>query len=159
MLITILRYSLQMSAKVSKKARKTHVPHNKSPNANKFRKTRSPNCPSLKNGLRKAPDFYGMLPKKKFGLKIARFLNRIISFSPGCRKTIPLERGTASQENTDYHAIIIHAEVLCFHGKQRCVTCKAIEKYTQEVVNADLVKNGKLRFKEVDISCRDIVLL
>ncbi len=39
--------------------------------------------------------------------------------------------------------------------KQRCVTCKAIEKYTKEVVNADLaelVKNGKLRFKEVDIS-------
>lgn len=68
-----------------------------------------------------------------------------------------MERGTASQENTDYHAIIIHAEALCFHGKQRCVTCKAIEKYTQEVVNADLVKNGKLRFKEVDISCRDIV--
>ena len=46
-------------------------------------------------------------------------------------------------------------EVLYFHGKQRCTTCKAIEKYTKEVVNADLaelVKNGKLRFKEVDIS-------
>ncbi|MEI3156098.1 MAG: nitrophenyl compound nitroreductase subunit ArsF family protein [Odoribacter sp.] len=46
-------------------------------------------------------------------------------------------------------------EVLYFHGKQRCITCKAIEKYTKEVVNADLaelVKNGKLRFKEVDIS-------
>ena len=48
-----------------------------------------------------------------------------------------------------------YVEVLYFHGKQRCVTCKAIEKYTKEVVNADLaelVKNGKLRFKEVDIS-------
>lgn len=42
-----------------------------------------------------------------------------------------------------------------FSWEQRCVTCKAIEKYTKEVVNADLaelVKNGKLRFKEVDIS-------
>lgn len=48
-----------------------------------------------------------------------------------------------------------YVEVLYFHGKQRCVTCKAIEKYTKEVVNADLaelVKNGKLRFKETDTS-------
>lgn len=45
-----------------------------------------------------------------------------------------------------------YVEVLYFHGKQRCVTCKAIEKYTKEMVNAELVKNGKLRFKEVDIS-------
>ena len=52
-----------------------------------------------------------------------------------------------------------YVEVLYFHGKQRCVTCKAIEKYTKEVVNADLaelVKNGKLRFKEVDISTPDL---
>ncbi len=41
MLIKILRYSLQMSAKVSKKTRKTHDPPNKSPNANKFRKRRA----------------------------------------------------------------------------------------------------------------------
>lgn len=51
-----------------------------------------------------------------------------------------------------------YVEVLYFHGKQRCVTCKAIEKYTKEVVNidlADLVKKGKVRFKEVDISTSD----
>lgn len=48
-----------------------------------------------------------------------------------------------------------YVEVLYFHGKQRCVTCKAIEKHTKEVVDTDLaelVKNGKLRFKEIDIS-------
>ena len=48
-----------------------------------------------------------------------------------------------------------YVEVLYFHGKQRCATCKAIDKHTKEVVNADLaelVKNGKLRFKEIDIS-------
>lgn len=48
-----------------------------------------------------------------------------------------------------------YVEVLYFHGKQRCVTCKAIEKHTKEVVNTDLaelVKKGKLRFREVDIS-------
>ena len=31
-----------------------------------------------------------------------------------------------------------YVEVLYFHGKQRCVTCKAIEKYTKEMVNADI---------------------
>lgn len=48
-----------------------------------------------------------------------------------------------------------YVEVLYFHGKQRCITCKAIEKYTKEVVNTDfaeLVKKGKVRFKDVDIS-------
>ena len=48
-----------------------------------------------------------------------------------------------------------YVEVLYFHGKQRCVTCKAVEKCTKEVVYTDfaeLVKNVELRFKEVDIS-------
>lgn len=48
-----------------------------------------------------------------------------------------------------------YVEVLYFHGKQRCATCRAVEKYTKEVVYTDfasLVKSGKLRFKEVDIS-------
>ena len=27
-----------------------------------------------------------------------------------------------------------YVEVLYFHGKQRCVTCKAIEKYTKEEI-------------------------
>lgn len=48
-----------------------------------------------------------------------------------------------------------YVEVLYFHGKQRCITCKSIEKYTREVVFtdfADLAKKGKIRFKEIDIS-------
>lgn len=48
-----------------------------------------------------------------------------------------------------------YVEVLYFHGKQRCATCRAIEKYAKEVVHTDfaeLVKSGKVRFKEVDIA-------
>lgn len=51
-----------------------------------------------------------------------------------------------------------YVEVLYFHGKQRCVTCKAIEQYTKEVIDIDLadwVKAGRVRFKEVDISTPD----
>lgn len=46
-------------------------------------------------------------------------------------------------------------EVIYFHGKQRCVTCMAIEKNANEVVNtlfANELKNGTVVFKTVDIS-------
>lgn len=48
-----------------------------------------------------------------------------------------------------------HVEVMYFHGKQRCATCMAIEKYSREVVEKDFAnekKNGKVVFKSVDIS-------
>lgn len=48
-----------------------------------------------------------------------------------------------------------HVEVIYFHGKQRCATCMAIEKNTQEMVDAmfaNEVKDGKVVFKIVDIS-------
>ena len=51
-----------------------------------------------------------------------------------------------------------YVEILCFHGKQRCITCKAVEKYTKEVVSkdfAELVKKGKVRLREVDISTEE----
>lgn len=46
-------------------------------------------------------------------------------------------------------------EVLYFHGAQRCVTCKAIESLTKEVLDneyADAMKSGNLVFKVIDIS-------
>lgn len=46
-------------------------------------------------------------------------------------------------------------EVLYFHGKQRCITCNAIEKLTQEVVETDFsqaLADGDLVFRIIDIS-------
>ena len=46
-------------------------------------------------------------------------------------------------------------EVLYFHGKQRCATCIAIEKSTQEVMEKDLadaVRKGEVKFRTIDIS-------
>lgn len=46
-------------------------------------------------------------------------------------------------------------EVVYFHGKQRCVTCMAIEKHAREVVDKEFAhekKNGQVVFKVVDIS-------
>ena len=48
-----------------------------------------------------------------------------------------------------------HVEVVYFHGKQRCVTCMAIEKYAREVVEKDFAdekKKGKVVFRIVDMS-------
>lgn len=48
-----------------------------------------------------------------------------------------------------------HVEVMYFHGKQRCATCMAIEKYAREVVEKDFAnekKKGNVVFKIVDIS-------
>jgi thioredoxin-related protein len=46
-------------------------------------------------------------------------------------------------------------EVLYFHGKQRCITCKNIEKYSKEVVENDFakeLKSGDIVFKVIDFS-------
>ncbi|MBO5809574.1 MAG: thioredoxin [Bacteroidales bacterium] len=49
-------------------------------------------------------------------------------------------------------------EVIYFHGKKRCVTCNAIEKLSQEVVNEQFssqVADGTVVFKIVDITTKD----
>ncbi len=46
-------------------------------------------------------------------------------------------------------------EVMYFHGKQRCATCMAIEKYAREVVEKEFAeekKRGTVTFKVIDIS-------
>lgn len=44
-------------------------------------------------------------------------------------------------------------EVLYFHGKQRCITCNAIEKLTKAVV--DSLGNEKVVMKIIDISQKE----
>lgn len=46
-------------------------------------------------------------------------------------------------------------EVIYFHGKQRCITCRAIEKLTNEVLETtfkDQIAKGKVIYKIIDIS-------
>lgn len=44
-------------------------------------------------------------------------------------------------------------EVIYFHGKQRCITCNAIEKLTKEVV--DSLADEKVIIKIIDISKKE----
>ena len=46
-------------------------------------------------------------------------------------------------------------EVLCFHGKQRCATCVAIERETKAVIDgqfADAAADGALEMRIIDIT-------
>lgn len=46
-------------------------------------------------------------------------------------------------------------EVLCFHGRQRCATCVAIERETKAVIDerfADAVASGALELRVIDIA-------
>lgn len=49
-------------------------------------------------------------------------------------------------------------EILYFHGKQRCITCIAIENETKALVEGELsslVKKGKVTFRIIDITTPD----
>lgn len=62
---------------------------------------------------------------------------------------------TTTAQTTDVKAIENGVEVLYFHGKQRCVTCNAIERLTREVIEenfAEELKNGTIVFHVIDIS-------
>ena len=65
----------------------------------------------------------------------------------------------SSKTRTDTTAVVEevndHVELIYFHGKQRCITCRAIEKFSKEVVDS-LVATGvpadELSFKVIDIN-------
>lgn len=51
-----------------------------------------------------------------------------------------------------------YVEVLYFHGKQRCVTCRAIEQHTKDVLSAQYAKqmqSGKVVLRVIDISKKE----
>lgn len=50
-------------------------------------------------------------------------------------------------------ALTDRVEVLYFHGKQRCITCNAIEELTREVV--DSLNNDNIVMRVIDISQKE----
>lgn len=66
-----------------------------------------------------------------------------------------------SQSSKSNHADSIQSdrvEVLYFHGKQRCITCRAIELHTKELLDSLYNKelgNGKVTFRIIDISTKE----
>lgn len=65
---------------------------------------------------------------------------------------------SAKAQSSEKNSQKEYVEVLYFHGKQRCVTCNAIEKLTKEVIDKDFaeqLKNGKVIFRAIDISTKE----
>lgn len=51
-----------------------------------------------------------------------------------------------------------HIEVLYFHGAQRCITCRAIQKSTEELLASSFAneqKNGKIVYKVIALSKKE----
>ena len=46
-------------------------------------------------------------------------------------------------------------EVIYFHGKQRCMTCKSIEEQTKELLTGSLAEAVKIVYRTVDISDKE----
>lgn len=70
--------------------------------------------------------------------------------------------GTAGQTETQTMANALsnpdRIEVLYFHGAQRCITCRAIEKHTKELLDslyASEMENGTIVYKAIDISQKE----
>lgn len=84
--------------------------------------------------------------------KILCFLLAVVMLS-ACGMNNKKEQNVTEKEQTV--AIENGVEVLCFHSKQRCATCIAIEKNTQAVVDSLLTMKayqGKLNLRIIDIS-------
>ena len=78
-------------------------------------------------------------------LTVATFTFLLVACGQKTTSNIPTERETLQDG----------VEVLYFHGKQRCVTCNAIERLTREVIEenfAEEFKNGTIVFHVIDIS-------
>lgn len=51
-----------------------------------------------------------------------------------------------------------YVEILYFHGKQRCITCNAIERLTKEVLDKEFAQqltDGKVVFQTIDLSTKE----
>lgn len=79
----------------------------------------------------------------------------IISISCGNKTNQTKSQTTKTTETTKAVINPNRIEIMYFHGKQRCITCKNIEKYSKEVVENDFskeLKNGDIVFKVIDFS-------
>lgn len=59
------------------------------------------------------------------------------------------------KENTETSSSTPGVEVVYFHGKMRCLKCRAIERFAKEAVDSCFAGNDSVHFKVVDITTAD----
>ena len=68
------------------------------------------------------------------------------------------QQSNAETANEQKKQVKDYVEVIYFHGKQRCMTCRSIEKNAKKLLDAkfaELIKQGKVVWRVVDISKRE----
>ena len=68
------------------------------------------------------------------------------------------QQSNAETANEQKKQVKDYVEVIYFHGKQRCMTCRSIEKNAKELLDAkfaEQMKQGKVVWRVVDISKRE----
>jgi hypothetical protein len=81
----------------------------------------------------------------------------IVAALSACGNGVPKNQ-TSQINSIDSVSTKNYIEVLYFHNKQRCVTCRAIETLTKEVLETDFaekLKNRTIAFKVIDISQKE----
>lgn len=69
--------------------------------------------------------------------------------------------GNAAKKNASPETATVQkdrVEILYFHGAQRCITCRAIEKYTKELLDSiysQELASGKVVYRVIDISKKE----
>lgn len=77
-------------------------------------------------------------------------MNRILFLTIATLMMFSCGSGTSNKQAATETKSADVTEVLYFHGRQRCITCNAIEKLTKEVV--DSLASDKIVMKVIDIS-------
>lgn len=91
---------------------------------------------------------YNKASSLKHMKKIVLILTLITALA-SCSRNTANDSHISPQEKKDY------VEVIYFHGKQRCLSCRAIEKFSRETVDSafqDELNNGTVVYKVVDIT-------
>lgn len=84
-------------------------------------------------------------------LKFTMLATIIMAAVSSCTNTTTNTEETQSETSSSAPQV----EVVYFHGKQRCLTCRAIERFAKEAVDSCFTGNEAVNFKVVDITTSD----
>lgn len=84
-------------------------------------------------------------------LKLTMLIAIIMALTSSCGHSVTHESNSREAAEAG-SKVSPRVEVLYFHSKQRCRTCRAIERYAKEAVDSCFGGNNAVSFRTVDIT-------